>query len=69
MGVAHRGVARDAGQEDGRSGVPSRRPSVVWTYSRYAFSWQECATKVAPSFSPRSREIAVLSRDGRWFFC
>jgi len=30
------------------------------TYSRYAFSWQGCATKVAPSFSPRSREIAVL---------
>jgi len=29
-------------------------------YSRYAFSWQGCATKVAPSFSPRSREIAVL---------
>jgi len=29
-------------------------------YSRYAFFWQGCATKVAPSFSPRSREIAVL---------
>jgi len=29
-------------------------------YSRFAFSWQGCATRVAPSFSERSREIAVL---------
>jgi len=29
-------------------------------YSRYELSWKRCATKVAPSYSPRSQEIEVL---------
>jgi len=41
------------------SGLPAAAAAAP-KYSCYAFSWQGCATKVAPSFCPRSREIAVL---------